>query len=72
MPLVPSYRLVFPTPEGVQVESAETAHIETGDTVYNVNDVIEYHGKRWLVTHAPLDQPTHGESADLRVWPADS
>jgi len=68
---MPNYRLVFPVPEGVQAESAQTAHINSGDAYYKVGDELEHGGKRWRVTGAPLDEPTHGETADLMVWPAD-
>ena len=67
---MPSYRLIFPQPEGIQIEATHTAHIETGDKIYNVGDELEHGGKRWVVTKAPLDQPSHGESEDLMVWPA--
>jgi hypothetical protein len=66
-----SYRLIFPVPEGMQIEAAETAHIESGDTLYKVGDEIKHGGKLWRVSKAPLDDPTHGETADLMVWPAE-
>ena len=68
---MPGYRLVFPVPEGFAIENAETAHIESGDTIYKVGDEIEHGGKRWQVTMVPLDTPTKGEEPDLLVWPAD-
>jgi hypothetical protein len=67
---MPNYRLVFPVPEGTQIESSETHHIKS-DTVYKVGDEIEHGGKRWRVSKAPLDDPTHGEVADLMLWPAE-
>ena len=67
---MPNYRLVFPVPEGTQVESAQTAHI-TSDNFLSVGDEIEHGGTLWRVSQAPLDEPTHGETADIMVWPAD-
>jgi chitodextrinase len=67
---MPSYRLVFPVPEGTQIESARTAIIQS-DKVYSVGDEVEHGGKRWRVSQAPLDDPIHGETPDLRVWPVD-
>ncbi len=67
---MPSYRLVFPVPEGTQIESARTAVIHS-DKVYDVGDEIEHGGRLWRVSQAPLDDPMHGETADLMVWPAD-
>jgi hypothetical protein len=67
---MPSYRLIFPTPEGFATENAETARVETGDRILNVGDEIEHDGKLWQVSKAPVDQPSHGETADLLVWPA--
>jgi hypothetical protein len=68
---MPSYRLIFPTPEGFAIENARTAQIDTGDRILAVGDEIEHGDKLWRVSQAPLDQPTHGETADLMVWPAD-
>jgi hypothetical protein len=68
---MPSYRLIFPVPEGFAIENTPTAHIETGDKVLAVGDEVEHGGKLWRVSQAPLDQPTLGETADLMVWPAD-
>jgi len=65
---MPSYRLVFPVPEGVPIEQAATAHIES-DRYYHVGDEIEHGGQRWRVAEAPLDDPTLGQTADLLVWP---
>jgi hypothetical protein len=68
---MPSYRLIFPVPEGTPIEAAESAHIESGDQIYGVGAKIEHRGKLWRVTKAPLEEPTHGETADLMVWPAE-
>jgi hypothetical protein len=68
---MPSYRLIFPVPEGTPIEEAQSAHIETGDTVYEVGSEIEYRGKHWRVTKAPLEDPALGETADLMVWPVE-
>ena len=68
---MPGYRLIFPVPEGTPAEEAESAHIEAGDTIYKVGDEIEYRGKLWRVTKAPIEDPTHGETVDLMVWPAE-
>jgi hypothetical protein len=68
---VPSYRLIFPVPEGTPIEHADSAHIESGDKYYEVGDEIEHGGKLWRVTKAPLEEPTHGETAQLMVWPAE-
>ena len=68
---MPSYRLIFPVPEGTPIEDAHSAHVESGDQLYRVGDEIEHRGKRWRVTKAPLEEPTHGEVADLLVWPAE-
>jgi chitodextrinase len=67
---MPNYRLIFPVPEGTQPESAHQALI-TNDTYYKVGDEITHGGKAWRVTQAPLDDPIHGETADLMVWPVD-
>jgi hypothetical protein len=68
---MPSYRLIFPVPDGTPIEFAESAHIESGDRVYAVGDEIRHRGRVWLVSQAPLEDPTHGETADLLVWPAE-
>ena len=68
---MPSYRLIFPVPEGTPIEQAESAHIESGEKFYEVGDEIEHGGKRWRVTQAPLEEPTLGETSDLMVWPAE-
>jgi len=68
---VPSYRLVFPPPPGVSATNSETAQIDSGDELYVVGSRIEWEGKVWVVTQAPLDQPMLGDTADLLVWPAD-
>jgi hypothetical protein len=68
---LPSYRLIFPVPEGTPIERAQSAHIESGDKFYEVGDEIEHGGKLWRVTQAPLDDPTLGETSDLMVWPAE-
>jgi hypothetical protein len=68
---VPSYRLIFPVPEGTPIEHTESAHFESGDKFYAVGDEIEHRGRRWRVTKAPLEEPTLGETADLMVWPVD-
>jgi hypothetical protein len=68
---MPSYRLIFPTPEGTPIENAKTAHIDSGDEVYGVGTEIKHGGKLWRVSQAPLDQPENTETADLMVWPAD-
>ena len=39
--------------------------------VYEVGDTIEFEGRRWQVTQAPLEQPRFSERADLMVWPAE-
>jgi hypothetical protein len=67
---MPNYRLVFPVPEGTQLESARTAVVQT-DKILNVGDEIEHGGTLWRVSQAPLDEPIHGETADIMVWPAD-
>jgi len=67
---VASYRLVFPVPEGVPIEQARTAHIES-DRFYEVGDEIEHDGRRWRVAEAPLDDPTLGQTVDLLVWPVE-
>ena len=67
---MPSYRLVFPPPEGVASARAPTAHIES-DRFYEVGDEIEHGGRRWRVAEAPIDDPTPGATADLMVWPVD-
>jgi hypothetical protein len=68
---VPSYRLIFPAPDGVAIENASTAQIETGGRILSVGDEVAHGGKRWRVSQAPLDQPAYGETADLMVWPTD-
>jgi hypothetical protein len=67
---MPSYRLIFPVPEGFATENAATAEVQTGDRILTVGDEIEHGGTLWRVSQAPLDQPTHGETADVMVWPA--
>jgi hypothetical protein len=67
---MPSYRLIFPVPEGEAIEHAHSAHIES-DKIYRAGDEVEYGGKRWRVTKAPLEDPTLGEPNDLLVWPVD-
>jgi hypothetical protein len=68
---MPSYRLVFPVPEGVPAEDAESAHFDSGDRIYRVGDVIEFRGRRWTVTEIPVEDPTLGQTVDVMVWPAD-
>jgi hypothetical protein len=67
---MPSYRLIFPVPEGTPIERAETAHVESGDKVYKVGDEIEHGGKRWRVSKVPLEDSRLG-TGDLMVWPAE-
>jgi hypothetical protein len=68
--VVPSYRLIFPTPRGLPIEETPTARYESKEPC-EVGAVIEHGGKRWTVTEAPLEQPEYGSVADLMVWPAD-
>jgi hypothetical protein len=68
---MPSYRLIFPTPEGTAIENAETVIIDSSDVVYKVGDEIEHEGKLWRVSQAPVEDPALGETVDLMVWPAD-
>ena len=68
---MPRYRLIFPTPEGISIENAETTTIDSGDEIYGVGAEIEHDGKRWRVSQAPMEQPELGESVDLMVWPVD-
>jgi hypothetical protein len=68
---MPNYRLIFPAPEGVRIENAETAHYDSGDQVYKVGDVIEHQGRRWQVTSTPLEEPELGATQDLMVWPVE-
>jgi len=67
---MPSYRLIFPVPEGVPIEQGRSVHIES-DRFYEVGDEIEHAGARWRVTQAPLEEPALGETADLLVWPVE-
>jgi hypothetical protein len=39
---MPTYRLIFPTPEGTAIENAETAMIDSGDMLYDVGAEIEH------------------------------
>jgi len=68
---MPSYRLVFPAPPGTPIENSPTAHIESGDTIYEVGALIEHRGQKWRVSQAPLEDPRSGETLDLLVWPAE-
>ena len=68
---MPLYRLIFPTPANEVIENTPTAHIDSGDEVYEVGALIEHRGKRWRVSRAPVEQPQSGETADLMVWPAE-
>ena len=68
---MPNYRLILPVAEGVPSEDAESAHIDSGDKIYSVGDEIDYRGRRWRVSQAPLEDPTLGQTADLMVWPAE-
>ncbi|HEY4346037.1 MAG TPA: hypothetical protein VGM80_00480 [Gaiellaceae bacterium] len=68
---MPRYRLVFPTPDDMALENTPTAHIDSGETVYEVGAEIHHDGKRWRVSQAPLEQPESGEEADLMLWPAE-
>ncbi len=67
---MPRYRLIFPAPADESIESTETAEIET-DQFYEVGAELEYGGRRWCVSQAPIEQPMLGETADLMVWPAE-
>jgi hypothetical protein len=67
---MPAYRLIFPLPADVSVGDQPTAHIDTGDKLLEVGDVVEHGGERWRVSEAPLEQPESGETADVMVWPA--
>jgi hypothetical protein len=68
---VPSYRLIFPTPPDLALENTPTAHIDTGNRILEVGDIVEHGGSRWQVSEAPLEQPESGETADVMVWPAE-
>ncbi|HWE80512.1 MAG TPA: hypothetical protein VG265_02590 [Gaiellaceae bacterium] len=68
---MPSYRLLFPRPPDLAADETPTAHIDTGDKMLEVGDIVEHGGSRWEVTQAPLEQPDAGETADVMVWPAD-
>jgi hypothetical protein len=71
---VPRYRLIFEGPEGLADHyggELGSARIET-DRFYEVGDVVEYKGVRWVVTMAPLAQPVYGAEADLTVWPEEA
>jgi hypothetical protein len=68
------YRLIFEGPEGLADHyggELGSARIQS-DRLYEVGDIVEHEGKRWVVTSAPLNQPALGAEADLRVWPADA
>ncbi len=68
---MPRYRLIFEGPEGLADHyggELGSARIKS-DRFYEVGDVVEYKGNRWVVTMAPLDQPDLGQEADLTVWP---
>ena len=67
---MPSYRLIFPVPEGTPIEEERSAHIET-EKRYKVGDQIEHGGRLWQVTKAPLEEPELGETADLMLWPVE-
>jgi hypothetical protein len=69
---LPIYRLIFPPPPGLGAQDSPTAELDSGDVVYGVGDTIEWDGKRWEVTDAPLEPPLFGASADLMVWPAEA
>ena len=68
---MPRYRLIFPTPLDLALENTPTAHVNSGDEIWEVGTVIEHDGKRWQVSKAPTEQPQSGETADLMVWPAE-
>jgi len=68
---MPSYRLVFPAPPDTAIENSPTAHIESGDRIYEVGALIEHGGKKWRVSKAPVEDPRSGETVDLLVWPAE-
>jgi hypothetical protein len=68
---MPSYRLIFPTPEGTAIENTETVTIDSGDEIYEVGAEIEHDGKLWRVSQAPVEDPALGETVDLMVWPVD-
>jgi hypothetical protein len=68
---VPRYRIVFPPRPGEPAEHSPTAHVNSGDEIYEVGTLIEHHGRRWRVSQAPLEQEDGGKEADVMVWPAD-
>jgi hypothetical protein len=69
---MPLYRLVFPTPPDLPIESTPTAVIDSGDEVLGVGAIVKYDGKPWRVSQAPGDLPERGDATvDLMVWPAD-
>jgi len=65
------YHLTFETPASAEsfTGAPEDADIES-DHVYAVGDIVEHEGRRWVVTHAPVEDPMWGASADLLLWPA--
>jgi hypothetical protein len=69
---MPLYRLIFPTPPNLPIESTPTGVIDSGDEVLEVGAIVEFGGKSWRVSQAPVDLPERGDAtADLMVWPAD-
>ncbi|MEI8105748.1 MAG: hypothetical protein WCH31_07890 [Actinomycetes bacterium] len=68
---MPRYRILFPCPEGTSIENTPTAHLDSGDTVYAVGDVLEHDGQSWKVTQAPLEDDVNRDAVDLMVWPVE-
>jgi hypothetical protein len=61
---MPTYRLIFPTPEGTAIENAETAMIDSGDMLYDVGAEIEH--DRQALAGQPGARRRSGASRDSR------
>jgi hypothetical protein len=66
---MPIYRLVFPERPGEGPETTPTSHeYDSGDVVLQPGHEIEYGGRRWIVSQAPLELPVTDEPVDVMVW----